>query len=405
MSAEILLSGAIEGGDGAGKYTTQTRVLEELLLAERILIGDDEYTADEFALVATNFPMYWSPIGMAVRGVNRGYADDFFNVECHTFEDKLRLKKSVFALDRLTALMLMDYIEQSIINSTINKQLPILNISDRSDFSHFSTLGYLLSQSRLTEYTSDQFSSINDSDVEFRSLLKTIPAILNSPHVDLGGRKAEDLHETDELGQEIARKGYFELAQSGRAGAFLVETRNESGDWRDPTVIAHEVLSGWGIQILSKRQNPNESFEMTRQFNYARGIRRIMNGFDFYQMFFPQLQISSSMELSSVQQKLLDWHSLFLSREAGKSQIPKKSSLTIIEEELAYAFSGMMYSHFLADSVLEGIDKKLIYAGRRLFREYTDGRLLPLIKYMENSDRIPVGLSRFLEQLFQEVLP
>ncbi len=112
--AEILISGSIEGGDGAGKFTTQNIVNSRLFAAERIEVNGVEYHADEFALVTTNFPTYCFPSGMVVRAMNRGWGDEFFTRQCPTFADRLNLKKAGFALDRLFTMILVENVYQEI---------------------------------------------------------------------------------------------------------------------------------------------------------------------------------------------------------------------------------------------------------------------------------------------------
>ncbi len=393
-----------DGPDGGGKQFLLYESTLALLLANRIEVDGKEYSSDDVQLFITSFPSY-NVFGSLIRRSFSSEGSAFFYGEGIGMYEELRIRKAMFALDRLLTLMVLNSIA---IKSPEKKNIWL---SDRIDIAQVNTVAYVLDKygkSYDSGVLNECLNSLLDADVELREMINPVSGIVipNSSQ-DLaqfsGGRK-EDKDDGYELEgpQKIAINAY-KWAISNLPNTFQIQTKTSDGKWKDKDLLVEEFLRKIGLKAIGR--SPNMLWEISTSEMLleasGRGYLNAIGGWEFISEMYPFAAHSLKKYEHDIPlyRNSLDWRdanfsqiehtrSRLFDRLPGVENMDRKQVLKYFENEFSGHLGELMKQFRVSPEFIKSIDPYLVSVGMaRLFGEYTDYKLFKYIKYLASIDR------------------
>lgn len=222
----------VEGADGTGKQTLVEALAKEL-------------SAKGTHVLLFRFPQYGTPLGQAIRLMNKGKFDNIF--DRLSILDETRIRATMFALDRLVALSVLDSIGP---NTAV--------LFDRSWMSNAITAAFVSSRRHASEPERRQIAEmLSTLEPEFakgtqgQMYLCRVPAVLIN-------REPEDIYEKAQIesGAELPRQinaYYEELARLTNTQLHTIDTRNSDNSWIPTSDLTQKVLQDISLPQTAAR--------------------------------------------------------------------------------------------------------------------------------------------------------
>jgi thymidylate kinase len=239
---------AIDGNDGTGKNTVFLTMAE--LAVKGFVELEGQPTQD---LIFTNFPQYWSPLGTAIRQMNRGAAATYFANENYSALNELYSRAAMYALDRLFALLVIKTVRLAHPNA--------VQFSDRLYLANTNTAAYMRTRDKGPQISEAEFYEFVENGlfkVDARLIRELAPTTIlcrTSNHITSGLMQAERAlldHLEAPSAQEMGIRGYEHCLQklsSSQTPIIPLEVQYFGGQWRNKYVVAMEALRAAGFTV------------------------------------------------------------------------------------------------------------------------------------------------------------
>ncbi len=389
-----------DGKDSVGKGDAAKNAVAALLFSQEIRYQGMLYKPEDICVIQTDYPQYWG-VGMLVHRMNTKHIGrKYLEQKGYSQDELLHMRKAMFAIDRLIALIIMYKI----------KKQPgklYIHISDRGPYSQAITHAVCFTNE--TDYLKS-LESITDSDECYMNRTRPNNVLLEAQKSGIGG--AGGRRELDELEaplyQQLADKGFNAMKQDKKHRITPVTTRIGK-PFRPRSDIAREVLQTINVTAIGM---PN--FEALDHKDFLPKFRTknlIQIGpMNLLGILFPSLSSDTHVALSGIEGFDIWRRRAYFSNEevegiAARTGNEKKEKVVKHEEINAGKISQLIAENDMAQV---DVPEDILKMGRYLLGEYTGGQLLEFIEAMDHFydedgkklDNYPSGYEKLIKHLF-----